>query len=372
MDTAKIPKDIVPEAVRATDEGIAVTWPTSSFEKSYESFYPYSFLVQHSFDPPLWTDELTHTPSKKVGWTREIGNDPPTVTYEEVINSEEGVYEWVKRIDKYGFSLVSGIPPTPEATEALVRRIAFIRDTHYGGFWDFTADLKHGDLAYSDVELRAHTDTTYFTDPCGLQLFHLLSPASTHEGGHNLLIDGFLAASTFRKLHPDLYFLFSTLPIPAHASGTGSSSIPSGVHMSPLVAQPVFTHNGKGELVQIRWNADDRDVVGGLAWEGKMEEWFEAVRAWEAILRSEEMALWSKMEVGTAVIFDNHRVLHGRSGFRGQRRLCGAYINHDDYRSRLRGLEKQFGSPQIERERILENEFGVILTGEKGRWEGWV
>lgn len=33
-----------------------------------------------------------------MGWTREIGNDPPTVTYEEVINSEEGVYEWVKRI----------------------------------------------------------------------------------------------------------------------------------------------------------------------------------------------------------------------------------------------------------------------------------
>lgn len=82
--------------------------------------------------------------------------------------------------------------------------------------------------------------------------------------------------------------------------------------MSPLVAQPVFTHNGKGELVQIRWNADDRDVVGGLAWEGKMEEWFEAVRAWEAILRSEEMALWSKMEVGTAVS-KSSRVLFYRS-----------------------------------------------------------
>ena len=32
------------------------------------------------------------------------------------------------------------------------------------GFWDFTADLKHGDLAYSNVVLNAHTDTTYFTD----------------------------------------------------------------------------------------------------------------------------------------------------------------------------------------------------------------
>lgn len=68
--------------------------------------------------------------------------------------------------DVYGFAFVKGIPKTPEATEALVRRIAFIRETHYGGFWDFTADLKHGDLAYSDQELRGHTDTTYFTDVC--------------------------------------------------------------------------------------------------------------------------------------------------------------------------------------------------------------
>lgn len=66
--------------------------------------------------------------------------------------------------DSHGFSFISGIPSTPEATEALIRRIAFIRETHYGGFWDFTADLKHGDLAYSDQELRGHTDTTYFSD----------------------------------------------------------------------------------------------------------------------------------------------------------------------------------------------------------------
>ena len=69
--------------------------------------------------------------------------------------------------------MVSGIPPTPEATEELIRRIAFIRETHYGGFWDFTADLKHGDLAYSDVLLQGHTDTTYFTDVSALPLRHV-------------------------------------------------------------------------------------------------------------------------------------------------------------------------------------------------------
>lgn len=91
-----------------------------------------------------------------------------------------------------------------------------------------------------------------------------------------------------------------------------------------------------------------------------MEAWFEAVRVWEGIIRSQEAELWSVMEMGTAVsesflslsmelrlmsvpVFDNRRVLHGRSAFTGQRRLCGAYVAGDDYRSRVVGLRKLFG-----------------------------
>ena len=40
----------------------------------------------------------------------------------------------------------------------------------------------------------------------------------------------------------------------------------------------------------------------------------------------------------------HHRVLHGRSTFTGERRLCGAYVNRDDWMSRLRLLERRFGA----------------------------
>lgn len=136
----------------------------------------------------------------------------------------------------------------------------------------------------------------------------------------------------------------------------------------------------------MRWNSDDRATVGGAAWEDKMEEWFEAVRVWEEILRSEEATLWSVMESGTAVsglsssaketsvntdteiqiVFDNLRVLHGRSAFVGERRLCGAYIAGDDYRSRLMGLTKQFGGKDIAREEELKR-FGIELGKREGR-----
>ena len=41
---------------------------------------------------------------------------------------------------------------------------------------------------------------------------------------------------------------------------------------------------------------------------------------------------------GDALLFDNWRVLHGRLAYTGKRTLCGAYLNHEDFESRLRLL----------------------------------
>ena len=41
---------------------------------------------------------------------------------------------------------------------------------------------------------------------------------------------------------------------------------------------------------------------------------------------------------GQAMLFDNWRVLHGRSAYSGVRRMCGGYLNREDVESRLRQL----------------------------------
>lgn len=111
-------------------------------------------------------------------------------------SDDKGLYKWLTNIvrifcrsymyiwlidlqDKFGFSFVSGVPATPEATEELSTRIGFIRETQCtsslakivdpglsgcvdGKFWDFTADLAKGDTAYTNLALGAHTDNTYY------------------------------------------------------------------------------------------------------------------------------------------------------------------------------------------------------------------
>jgi trimethyllysine dioxygenase len=118
-------------------------------------------------------------------WGSEIAEIPPTVDYNEIVNPETshvGVGKWTKSIVHHiysqakcqndaGFCFVENVPPTPEATKDLIEHLAFIMPSHYGGFWDFTSDLSHSDTAYTPLPLPAHTDTTYYSQSAGLQLF---------------------------------------------------------------------------------------------------------------------------------------------------------------------------------------------------------
>jgi trimethyllysine dioxygenase len=45
-----------------------------------------------------------------------------------------------------------------------------------------------------------------------------------------------------------------------------------------------------------------------------------------------------RLAPGTALLFDNWRLLHGRRAYQGYRRLCGAYLNMEDFASKLRIL----------------------------------
>ena len=101
---------------------------------------------------------------------------------------------------------------------------------------------------------------SFQTDPCGLQLFHLLSHTNG-SGGATLLVDGFYVASILKELHPESYDLLSRIPIPAHAAGESTALYSP----SPPSGYPVLGHDPvTGEITQVRWNNDDRSVMNRL------------------------------------------------------------------------------------------------------------
>jgi trimethyllysine dioxygenase len=137
-----------------------------------------------------------------------------------------------------------------------------------GGFYDFTADLASKDTAYTSIALDAHTDNTYFSDPAGLQAFHLLSHTEG-EGGASLLVDGFKAAQDLANQDPEAYNLLSTVNVHAHASGN------DGISIQPYRAFPVLLHDPYiHHLVQVRWNSSDRAAIDMPLEE--VQKWYDA------------------------------------------------------------------------------------------------
>lgn len=150
------------------------------------------------------------------------------------------------------------------------------------------------------------------TDPCGIQLFHLLS----HEGGgggESLLVDGYYVASILKELYPDAYQILSTVTVPAHAAGE-----PSAIYQpTPVNGYPVLKQDRhSGELIQVRWNNDDRSVMNHLE-PHQVEGWsvcyllfcdlfvhsfrYDAIRTWNDFLRSPDSEYLVQLQPGTVV-----------------------------------------------------------------------
>ncbi|KAJ6187061.1 hypothetical protein N7519_001969 [Penicillium mononematosum] len=332
-DTFSIPQDVKIESIEHSDNMVEVKW-----SDNHLGLYPYAWLYAHAQKGINKTNPVPYPPfGLRRSFTPVMDPDQsPRVKYDDVMSDDESLHVWLSHIWDQGFCFVDDVPINPEATQYLIERIAFIRNTHYGGFWDFTADLTFKDTAYTNEFLGAHTDNTYFTDPARLQLFHLLSHTEG-SGGENLLIDGFAAAHQLRCESQEDYAQLVYHRQPWHASGN------EDICIQPSAMAPVFSmHPDMNKMYQIRWNNYDR--APKTNWSvSEQTSWYRAARHYNEILQTREM--WTKLKPGSALIFDNWRMLHGRSQFTGKRRMCGGYVNNDDYISRLRLLK--FGRKEV-------------------------
>lgn len=144
-----------------------------------------------------------------------------------------------------------------------------------------------------------------------------------------------------KKEHPDSYDLLTKIPVPAHSAGEEK------VCIQPDIAQPVLKLDANGELIQVRWNQSDRSCMDSWSNPEDVPKFYAALRHWYKIISSPENEIFYQLRPGQCLIFDNWRCFHSRTEFTGKRRLCGAYINRDDFVSKLRILT-------LGREKVLE------------------
>lgn len=337
LNSATIDAEIFAQQCDTSESGISIVWSQNNHQSSYD----FSWLRLHAYNPPLVPPKEKVRGEKEVlarkFWTTaDIKDNMPRVDFNHVMASsdetdnEEAIRDWCLKTWQYGFSLIDNVPVSPEDTEKLCEKLMYIRPTHYGGFWDFTSDLGKKDTAYTNFDISAHTDGTYWSDTPGLQLFHLLY----HDGlgGTTSLVDAFKCAEILRKSDPDSFDLLTKIPVPAHSAGEEK------VCIQPDIPQPIFKLDLNGDLIQVRWNQSDRSCMDSWANPDDVPKFYKAIRSWYAIISSPEYEIFYQLKPGQCLIFDNWRCFHLRTEFTGKRRLCGAYINRDDFVSRLKLL----------------------------------
>lgn len=251
----------------------------------------------------------------------------PAVEFESHMKSKRGLRQTLVNLLKYGFCAVQGAPGTVAGTQAVAERISFVLETVFGRFSLMTSGMmSHSDTAYTNQALNAHTDTTYYTQPAGIQVFHCLQHDG--EGGNTLLVDGFNAAERLRKNHPT-YFekLVHTVVPHEYIEGTTSHLYSLGTVLS---VDPV-----SGQLINIRFNPYDRASLCTLPAQG-IPEFYVSYDALTQIIHSRESEFWLKLLPGTVLLVDNWRVMHGRSSFTGKRVVSGCYLPRDDWLSQAR------------------------------------
>ena len=155
-------------------------------------------------------------------------------------------------------------------------------------------------------------------------------------GGDSVLVDGFKLADVIRNEHPEDYQILSQVPFDFHYTDKNNRYVSSFI---PFMIDPE-----SGKVFQVHFNNYDRSPISTSTMnalqrakpDGSIADIYHAIQTFTKSMRDIENQYRFLLKPGRAVIFDNHRVLHARMSFTGNRRLCGGYVNREDWRSRAR------------------------------------
>ena len=311
--TAKLdPKLHIKKAI-LKDNGKSVDILWSDLKKPIN--YTSNFFLENSNKSKKINDNI------KIWDKKDIGKNI-YVDFQNTI-SNEGFKEFLEKLYKFGFVVIQNCKTEMSSVEKIANKIGYVRESIFGGLWSFESNNDMADSAYTQDELRPHTDSTYSNDAPGLQL--LLCCHYDATGGESIMVDGFKIAEKIYKENRDLYTLLSEIEVTGQYIG-------DGVFLE--AKRPIFKLNSNKELVQVSFNNYDRAAF--RMDDEKTLKFYDAIREFDLIANNREYQWRHILKPGELLIFNNWRILHGRGSFKGDRKMSGCYINKEDFDSSCR------------------------------------
>ena len=139
--------------------------------------------------------------------------------FDEVQSLKMDLKSFLKKLYKFGFVVIQNCKTEMSSVEIIANKIGYVRESIFGGLWSFESNNDKADSAYTQDELRPHTDSTYSNDAPGLQL--LLCCHYEATGGESIMVDGFKIEEKIYKENKDLYTLLSEIEVTGQYIGDG-------------------------------------------------------------------------------------------------------------------------------------------------------
>ena len=253
------------------------------------------------------------------------------VSCEAYLTDDAALGEALGQVVRRGVAFLSGVGTEPGAVERITARFGHIRETNYGRLFDVREEVSPTHLAYTAVGLDLHTDNPYRDPVPTLQILHVIEAAAA--GGESQFTDGFAHAAALRSQSPARFEALARTAVGFVYVGAGGERY--------FARSPVIETSVTDEIVGVRLNHRAlRTPAPSVA-----EPWYDAYLDFYRRLHAPAARLERRLEPGEAVIFDNRRVLHGRSpygaaaeGASGRRWLQGCYADIDGLKATLSRL----------------------------------
>jgi alpha-ketoglutarate-dependent taurine dioxygenase len=330
IDVADLPAD--PQIRSATVEGttVQVQWADESRTGSFDT----GWLAAHA-------NETSDGDLKPRMWLRgsdlEPARDFASTGLADIRNDGAARLRWLTLLLRDGIAFLHDVPAQEPAILDVMSLVGRVCETNYGLVFDVRSVPQPENLAYSDLGLGLHTDNPYREPVPGFQALHAL--LTSQDGGDSLFADGFALAEHLRDTAPDDFELLTTTAVPFQYRSKGAEL---------QARRPLIQLSCRGEVTAVHYNS--RSIAPLRLPARSLDRFYQAYRNFAALLRKPEFQLQYRLRDADLVVFDNQRILHGRTSFssaRYPRHLRGCYLTRDSVYSEAAILRREHDKESV-------------------------
>ena len=273
-------------------------------------------------------------------WYADHGPRFTRVPQQAVLSDPDAKARLTRALIEDGIAIVTQMDGDEDSLPRLVNAIGPITPSAEGLFFDVRVEIEPTNLAFTSGPLEMHTDLPGEEAAPGMQFLHCLE--NTVEGGLSLFLDGAAVAEALRDEDPEAFRLLADYKIPFFYR---HDNWDYRAHQRVIETDP----EGRVTGVTISQHLQDTmDLPQHL-----LDSFYPAFIKFLKMMQEDRFLVRFRSEAGNCVIFDNHRIVHGREGYvadSGTRHLRGCYTDRGALRSTFRVLAKQGfdGSASVE------------------------